>query len=242
MASVERETVVGVFIERDQAEQAMTDLHRAGFNDDQIGFAVRHGHYTEHVHLPEQGDSAKGAAAGAVGGGVLGGVVGAAVALLIPGFGPAIAGGVLGATFGGAALGAATGGFMGAMTSLGLSEEEAHYYQREFETGRVIVTVKAPGRAQEALELLQLAGAYDASTGQGVHAAPGETIAAFVAESTAAPMMPYLADVVSDPCEYPVEASSVPDSAKNTLLDSVVHDESAADRPNRNNIPMGTGM
>src|SRR5215213_21027 len=34
-------TVVGVFSDQMQAKQAVNDLQRAGFRDDQIGFAVR---------------------------------------------------------------------------------------------------------------------------------------------------------------------------------------------------------
>src|SRR5262249_20659685 len=41
MATEQRSTVVGVFPERRQAEQAVTDLRAAGFRAGQIGFAVR---------------------------------------------------------------------------------------------------------------------------------------------------------------------------------------------------------
>ncbi len=256
MTTIERATVVGVFTDRAQAEQALADLRHAGFNDDEIGFAVRHTEYTEHMHVPDHPDSAKGAAAGAVGGGVLGGVIGAAIALLIPGFGPAIAGGVLGAVFGGAALGAATGGFMGAMTALGLSEEEAHYYQREFEIGRVIVTVKAPGRAQEAHDLLLHAGAYDSST-QTNDGTPGPSADLYtpsVSTETAptsyvagSPLLEnsYSQEAPLDPLEEdPTErmsALSRSASSEKHMVDSVAHYEGAADRANRNNIPSGTG-
>ena len=38
-----RTTVVGVFDEAQQAERAITALHQAGFNDEQIGFIRRNG-------------------------------------------------------------------------------------------------------------------------------------------------------------------------------------------------------
>jgi hypothetical protein len=41
MAVIERSTVVGVFTDRIQAEQAINELRRAGFSDDQIGFILR---------------------------------------------------------------------------------------------------------------------------------------------------------------------------------------------------------
>ena len=164
MAPIERSTVVGVFTGRLQAEQAINELRRAGFSDDQIGFILRGNPVGESTEGETGSDPGAGAAAGAVSGGVIGGVLGAAAALLIPGFGPAIAGGILAATLGGAAIGAAAGGIIGALTGLGVPEEEARYYQGEFEAGRTIVTVKAANRYQEALDILRSNGAYDATT------------------------------------------------------------------------------
>jgi hypothetical protein len=167
MTTMNRPVVVGVFDDQTNAQKAWDELQRAGFTNDQIGFAVR-GEAGE----TREGDLAAGKAAnagtgavtGALSGGVLGGLIGAGAALLIPGFGPAIAGGILGATLTGAAVGAAAGGLLGALTGMGVPEEEARYYQGEFEAGRVIVTVNAPGRQQEALDILQRNGAYDATT------------------------------------------------------------------------------
>jgi uncharacterized protein (TIGR02271 family) len=39
MATIQQSTVVGIFQDRDQAEQAVTELHNAGFRNDQIEFA-----------------------------------------------------------------------------------------------------------------------------------------------------------------------------------------------------------
>jgi len=163
MAMTERPTIVGVFENHTQAEQAINELQQAGFRDDQIGFAVRGG--DEGIATVEKKTEAgPSAAAGAVTGGVLGGVLGAAAALLIPGFGPAIAGGILVAILGGAAIGAAAGGIIGALVGMGVPEEEALYYEDEFRAGRTIVTVNADGRQQEAREILHHHGAYDADT------------------------------------------------------------------------------
>lgn len=103
-------------------------------------------------------------AAGVVGGGVIGGIIGAAAALLIPGLGPAIAGGILTAVLGGAAIGAVAGGLIGALTNMGVPEEEAHFYQDELRAGRTLVTVQAGDRYDEALAILRHNGAYDATT------------------------------------------------------------------------------
>ena len=62
---------------------------------------------------------------------------------------------------GGAAAGAATGGIYGAMSGLGASEEEAVFYQREFESGKAIVTVCAGERRAEAEDILHRHGGYD---------------------------------------------------------------------------------
>ena len=163
MTMTDRSTVVGVFELRSEADAAIYELQRAGFRDDQIGFIVRN----EDTGTPatvEDGNTTPGAAVGAVSGGIIGGVVGAAAALLIPGIGPAIAGGILVAVLGGAAIGAAAGGIVGALIGMGVPEEEAHYYAGEFHSGRTLVTVRADGRQQEAINILHHYGGYDAGT------------------------------------------------------------------------------
>lgn len=162
-------TVVGVFTTRANAENAISDLHTRGFTDDQIGFIARDTNSVDQTAATTETEIPTGerAAVGAASGGVVGGLLGAAASLLIPGLGPAIAGGILAATLGGIAIGAAAGGIIGALTHVGVPEEEARYYQSEFEAGRTLVTVDAPGRQQEAIDTLRRNGAYDASTRPG---------------------------------------------------------------------------
>jgi len=162
-------TVVGVFSDQMQAKQAVNDLQRAGFRDDQIGFAVRdQGNTIQDTTTPGTTPgttkAGEGAATGVVAGGLLGGLLGAAAALLIPGIGPVVAGGILATTLTGAAVGAAAGGILGALTGMGIPEEEARFYENEFQSGRTIVTVKAGERQQETLDILRRDGAYDATT------------------------------------------------------------------------------
>jgi hypothetical protein len=161
MAMTENSTVVGVFTDQTQAQQAIEALERAGFTDQQLGF-VRRGEQTETGGAVS--DTLKKAAPGVAGGGVVGGIVGAAASLLIPGLGPAIAGGILAATLGGAAIGAAAGGLIRGLTNLGVPEEQARYYQGEFEAGHTLVIVRAVNRQQEASSILRQYGAYDATT------------------------------------------------------------------------------
>ncbi|HEX4208058.1 MAG TPA: hypothetical protein VHZ51_28415 [Ktedonobacteraceae bacterium] len=100
---------------------------------------------------------------GVAAGSIAGGVVGAGAALLIPGIGPAIAGGVLTVLFAGAAAGGIAGGFLGAFADLGVPQEKARYYEREFKAGNIIVTVTTNDQAQEqhALDILRQRGAHD---------------------------------------------------------------------------------
>lgn len=56
------------------------------------------------------------------------------------------------------------GSIVDELKRLGLPEEEARYYQNELDAGRLIVTVQADGRQQDAREILESNGAYDIHT------------------------------------------------------------------------------
>lgn len=169
METTQRSTVVGIFDDFQQAERAVDALHLAGFSDEQIGFIRRSGETTPGTsHLA--GDPAPSTGAGIGTGAVIGGLIGAAAALLIPGVGPVLAGGILvnvvGATAVGGAVvgavgGAVAGGLLGALTDMGVPEDEARYADEQFQAGRTIVTVKTAGRAGEASETLHRFGAHD---------------------------------------------------------------------------------
>src|SRR5262249_62118247 len=74
--------------------------------------------------------------------------------------GPLVASGVLAALLGGAV----TGGLVGALIGLGVPEEEARYYQAELEAGRTIVTVTAPERYEEVVQVLRRHGARESES------------------------------------------------------------------------------
>jgi hypothetical protein len=61
----------------------------------------------------------------------------------------------------GAIAGTAVGGIFGALTGLGISEDEARQLEHEFKSGRAIVAVKAGPRAAEAAEIMRRHGGYD---------------------------------------------------------------------------------
>jgi uncharacterized protein (TIGR02271 family) len=156
-----RQTAVGVFQNREDAERAVEALHRAGFTDQQIGIAARDVEKREDMKTTGGTDSKaeEGGITGLVAGAGIGGVLGAAAVGLIPGIGPIIAAGALAGILGGAAAGAATGGIMGWLAGQGVPEEEAREYESEVKAGRTLVTVQADGRYDEAAAILQRSGA-----------------------------------------------------------------------------------
>lgn len=158
MSATGRSTAVGVFENGGQAQVAVDELRRAGFGEDQIGFVARD---MDRDAAAADAEAGEGAATGAVTGGLIGGLLGAAAALLIPGIGPVVAGGILASALGGAAIGATAGGLLGALAGLGVPDEEARYYESEFQTGRTVVTVQAGGRYEDAVAILRQNGGYD---------------------------------------------------------------------------------
>ncbi|MFO0960172.1 MAG: hypothetical protein U0800_22495 [Isosphaeraceae bacterium] len=92
----------------------------------------------------------------------LGALAGVGVLMgVIPVIGPAIAGGTLGVVLSNAAAGAGIAGLVGTLISAGVPDEEANYYEAEFESGRIIMTVNTADRRDEAYAILRSHGAYD---------------------------------------------------------------------------------
>jgi len=162
----QRSTVVGVFTDRVHADQAVSELRKAGFREDQIGVAMRHTEALTDATTGEEGSHAgSGAMTGVLTGLGLGALAGLGVLSgVIPVIGPAIAAGTLGVILSNAAAGAGIAGLVGALVGAGIPEHEANYYQSEFESGRTIVTVNADGRADEVTAILRRNGAYDMNT------------------------------------------------------------------------------
>ena len=163
MANHQRTTLIAAFEDRTEAERAVDDLEQAGFEPETIGYAIRGSDAVQGGMITDAAGAKdkRGALTGMATGAGLGAVLGAAAAMLIPGVGPVVASGVLAMAFGGAVAGTAVGGIFGAMTGLGVSEEEAQFYEREFHSGRAIVAVRAGGRACDAANILRRRGGYD---------------------------------------------------------------------------------
>lgn len=168
---MEKVTVVGVFTDRAAAESAVGALEQAGFTNEHIGYAghgeaLREGETVAREGADHAGGALKGAAGGSLTGGVVGGILGALATALIPGIGPVIAGGLLAGVVAGAVAGGAIGGLTGALTGMGVSKEDAAYYDQEFRSGRTIVTVDAGDRRAEAEAIMREHGAYNAASRQ----------------------------------------------------------------------------
>ena len=153
--------VVGVFDDRNAAEETVDELEHSGFSKDDVGFAIRGHDAVEGGMITDApAKDRHGALAGAATGAVAGGILGALAALVIPGIGPVLAGGILATALGFAGAGAAVGGILGAMTGLGVSHEEALYYEEQFNCGKAIVTVRAGDFADKALTIIRRHGGY----------------------------------------------------------------------------------
>jgi uncharacterized protein (TIGR02271 family) len=174
MATKAHETVVGVFTDHEQARKATHALKDAGFTEDQIGVASakRHADRADGGIAEDDDDdyTGEGAIAGVATGAGLGALWGLGIlAGILPAIGPAIAGGTLGILLSSAAAGAAVAGLAGALVGMGLSREEAEFYEGELKAGRTIVTVNAGQRRADAVRLMRQFGAYDISNKESIH-------------------------------------------------------------------------
>ncbi|QDU31327.1 hypothetical protein ETAA8_64800 [Anatilimnocola aggregata] len=151
-------TIVGVFENRSEAEEAVREMKAFGIQESRIGMVLRHANGREYVD-PRPADAGTKAVEGAAVGAATGAGVGALWALgiaanILPAIGPVISGGILAAVLASAAGGAATAGLVGALVGLGISEEDAVYYEGELKSGRTLVTVQAPEYAADLYEII----------------------------------------------------------------------------------------
>ncbi len=142
-------TVVGIFPDRISVEHAIADLKTAGFDPQRMGIVMRDRSDAREVAKDQDVSSTVGAVTGGVLGGTAGALLAATGALAIPGIGPFITGGVLASLVGGAA-----GWLVGGLVGLGLSHDEAEYYQNRVEQGDILLTVDPEGRDEEARRIM----------------------------------------------------------------------------------------
>src|SRR5258708_833576 len=148
--------VLGVFDDRMNAEDAIMELERLGYNPKDISIMMRDRHVAESLATDTGASVAGGAVSGAATGGILGGLAGLLIgigAITVPGIGALLIGGPIAAALGltgaaattvsGALTGALAGGLVGALMGLGVSEDDARYYEDKIRAGGILVVVPA---------------------------------------------------------------------------------------------------
>jgi hypothetical protein len=152
-------TVIGLYDQFSDAENAVSELVSAGFPRENISIVAADTEGKFKTYVGEPGETVgegitTGAGVGAVVGG-LGGLLLGLGALAIPGIGPVIAAGPIATALAGAGIGAATGGLIGALVDLGVPEEQANLYAEGVRRGGNLVKVTAPeDRADEATRIM----------------------------------------------------------------------------------------
>jgi uncharacterized protein (TIGR02271 family) len=196
--------VVGVFKNRHDAQACVNELKRSGFRDDEIGILSR-GHDGDGAAAGTDTNAGEGAAIGAATGAGVGALWAIGIAAgFLPAIGPAIAGGILASILTSAAGAAAVGGLVGALVGMGVPEEEAEYYESEFQAGRTIVTVKAGTRIAVAREIIRRHNGYDRSEAGRLTATDGNTTKSTDERfTTAAPMHTKAATHQDAACDVP---------------------------------------
>lgn len=159
LASID--TIVGVFENQHDAQRFVTELRRSGYREGQIGVVSQQ---REQSVLPQDSGTKveEGAVAGLATGAGLGALWGLGIlSNVVPGIGPAIVGGTLGVILSSAATGAAAAGIGGALAGMGISDDNARYYEGEVNEGRTIVTISGEGDAERIRQMVADFGGYD---------------------------------------------------------------------------------
>lgn len=170
-----QKTVIGVFSDRDDAEDAIASLKQEDYNPKDISIVMQSSDDSQQLAHSTGTNVVGGAATGATTGAVIGGIAGLLVgvgALAIPGFGALLIGGPLATALGltgaaattasGAATGAVAGGVIGALMGLGVPEEDAQVYAERVRTGGILLAV--PARVGEEEDVRELMEDNDADT------------------------------------------------------------------------------
>ena len=154
---------LGIYKTHAEAELAIKQLIALGIPQDDISYV-----YSDKKGEITDGDVGDTMAQGAVDGGAVGAVIGGIAGLVVangilPGLGLLFVAGPLAAALGltgvaattvaGAATGAAAGGLIGALTNMGVADNDATKYQSYIEQGEILVAVKTDNlNAREVLE------------------------------------------------------------------------------------------
>jgi hypothetical protein len=140
-------TVTALFDSYGDAAQAIRDLGAAGVAEGDLALVANNA--DERYTVADNALGGSGVGTGASIGTLLGGGAGLLAGLgvlAIPGIGPVVAAGWLASTAAGAAAGAAAGGLLGALTTAGVSKEQAHFYAEGVRRGGTLVTARVDSR------------------------------------------------------------------------------------------------
>lgn len=168
MATLTNRTTLGVFTNRDLADQALADLAGMNIAAKDISVIVRDENGVTTTSAGNQ--AAEGAVSGAVTGGALAGITGLLVgigAVTIPGIGALFVGGPIAAALGltgaaattvsAATTGVLAGGLVGGLVGLGVPQETATIYEERLKEGAVLlavptITTETENRVRECFE------------------------------------------------------------------------------------------
>ncbi len=167
------EMILGVFSEKENADDAIEELKAAGFDPKDISIVMKDTIQREEGTRSDQNNVAEGAVTGATTGAAVGALAGLLIgigAIAIPGVGALLIGGPVAAALGltgvaattvsGAATGVLAGGLVGALMGLGLSEEDARVYEEQINAGAILIAVPTRSRTENsARDILEENGA-----------------------------------------------------------------------------------
>lgn len=159
-----KQTVIGVFESRQQAETSVNQLRQQGFTHEEISIVAKQNEDDNNRsgrHDAQYNDTiADGVAAGGTIGGI-GGLMAAAGAFAIPGFGPILALGPIAA----ALSGAVAGGVAGGLVDFGIPAERSRAYEEQINRGKVLAVIHSESsKVSKAADILRQNGAKDVET------------------------------------------------------------------------------
>jgi hypothetical protein len=150
--------ITGLFDTENAAEAAASQLKQMGYGQNEITIVMKDRGAAENLAHDAGARTMEGVGAGAAIGGTIGAVLAGLLAvgtIALPG-GIILAAGPLAALLAGAGAGGITGGLIGWLTSAGIPEDVAPYYERGLNAGGVVVAVAAhPGDESRVQQILQ---------------------------------------------------------------------------------------
>lgn len=157
-------TVLGVFDNTMQAEKAVDDLQRQGFNKEDISIVARESSARRGGRSRGDMEASQDISGGIATGSAIGGVAGLLAgvgALAIPGLGPVVAAGPIAA----ALSGAVTGGIAGGLIDWGIPEDAGQRFEQRVREGKILALVRTDdSKINEAADILRRHGAQEVET------------------------------------------------------------------------------